>query len=356
MAFHPSKKFSFNQEVFPLRISAFVLRIIRQVVRDKRTLALILLAPLLILTMLWLVFDSDAYQPKIGIVYQQPGHQEIFKDSDLKTFKSEKSAMHSLKNGDLDGYLLFSAKPNLVLEGSDPTRNQSVMKEIKDILSSANPAANAPKMSIDYLYGSKDMGQFDSFGPVLLGFFCFFFVFLISGVSFLRERTSGTLERLLASPLKIWEMVISYVLGFGVFMIIQASLISLYAIYVLDMVMAGSFWNVLLIILLLSLTALTLGILLSAFARNELQMMQFIPLVIVPQIFFSGLFNLDTISDWLSWIGPITPLYYAAEALKDVMIRGYSFTDILTPVLVLFGFSLLFILLNIAALKKYRKV
>jgi ABC-2 type transport system permease protein len=96
--------------------------------------------------------------------------------------------------------------------------------------------------------------------------------------------------------------------------------------------------------------------LLSAFAKNELQMMQFIPIVVVPQIFFSGLFNLDTISEWLSWIGPITPLYYAADALRDVMIRGYGFSDLLFNLGVLAGFSLLFITLNVAALKKYRKI
>ncbi|RLQ93441.1 ABC transporter permease [Falsibacillus albus] len=340
-----------------MRISAFVLRIIQQVIRDKRTLALILLAPLLILTMLWLVFDSDKYDPKVGMVFSQPQQEKMIKHDDFKVYDSEAKARKAVKDGKLDGFVQLDQKPKLVVEGSDPTVNQLVMKKAQEALaSSQSGTAAAPKLKIDYVYGSKDMGQFDSFGPVLLGFFCFFFVFLISGVSFLRERTSGTLERLLASPLRIWEMVISYVLGFGVFTIVQATLISWYAIYVLKMMMVGSFFNVLLIILLLSFTALTLGILLSAFARNELQMMQFIPLVVVPQVFFSGLFNLDTISDWLSWIGPITPLYYAADALKNIMIRGFSVGDISYDILILAGFSILFILLNIAALKTYRKV
>ncbi len=182
----------------------------------------------------------------------------------------------------------------------------------------------APKLKIDYLHGSSDMGTFDYFGPVLLGFFVFFFVFLIAGVSFLRERTTGTLERLLASPLRKWEIVMGYVVGFGIFTMIQSTIIAAYAIYVLGMMMEGAFGYVLLITLLLALTALTLGILLSSFANNELQMMQFIPIIVIPQIFFSGLFNLDTISKWLSWVGPFTPLYYAADALRDIMVRGYG--------------------------------
>ena len=137
---------------------------------------------------------------------------------------------------------------------------------------------------------------------------------------------------------------------------IQATIIASYAIYVLGMMMEGAFIYVLVITLLLSLTALTLGVLLSAFANNELQMIQFIPLVIVPQIFFSGLFNLETISDYVSWIGPLTPLYYGAEALRNVMIRGYGWGEISFDLLMLAGFSLLFMILNILALKKYRSI
>ncbi|WP_245243424.1 ABC transporter permease, partial [Mesobacillus selenatarsenatis] len=211
-------------------------------------------------------------------------------------------------------------------------------------------------LAVDYLHGSEDMGQFDYFGPVLLGFFAFFFVFIISGISFLRERTSGTLEKLLSSPLRKWEIVVGYVLGFGLFTMLQATLIAWYAIYVLGMLMEGSFIYVLMITLMLSMTALTLGTLLSAFANNEFQMIQFIPIIIVPQFFFSGLINLDTISDWLSWLGPITPLYYAAEALRDIMVRGYGWDAIYGNMLMLAGFSALFIFLNILALRKHRAV
>lgn len=122
------------------------------------------------------------------------------------------------------------------------------------------------------------------------------------------------------------------------------------------MMMEGSFLYGILIILALSFTALTLGILISSFANNELQMIQFIPLIVVPQVFFSGLFNLETISNWLSWIGPMTPLYYAAGALRDVMVRGYGFAEIYPEILILVGFSSLFMILNIIALRKYRKI
>jgi ABC-2 type transport system permease protein len=120
--------------------------------------------------------------------------------------------------------------------------------------------------------------------------------------------------------------------------------------------MTGSFGYVMLITLLLSMTALTLGTLLSAFATNELQMIQFIPLIIVPQVFLSGLFPLDTLPQWLQRVGYATPIYYGSEALMGIMIRGKGWSDIALDVYVLIGFSLLFMLLNVLALRKHRKM
>lgn len=342
-----------------MRIMALVRRILKQIIRDKRTMALLIMAPILVLTMLHLVFNGESYTPKVGFVDLPAPLTELLDENEatIKEYESLNQAKSALKERDIDGYISMSGTSlELTLEGSDPTINGATMKWLQESLASIQPDSSAVKLEVDYLHGASNMNQFDSFGPVLLGFFIFFFVFLIAGVSFLRERTTGTLERLLCSPLRKWEIVAGYVIGFGLFTMIQATIIASYAIYVLGMMMEGAFGYVLVITLLLSLTALTLGVLLSAFANNELQMIQFIPLVIVPQIFFSGLFNLETISDYLSWIGPLTPLYYGADALRNVMIRGYGWGDISFDLFMLAGFSILFMILNILALKKYRSI
>ncbi|MBG9653999.1 ABC transporter permease [Cytobacillus firmus] len=342
-----------------MRITALVIRILRQIVRDKRTMALLILAPILVMTMLHLVFNGDEYTPKIGLVNlpEKIEAQLNLEHAKLEHYETEKLAKKDLSAKKLDAYLMFDQMPpSVVLEGSDPSVNGAVMRWVQGALKPLQPSGGNQEIKTDYLFGSGDMGQFDYFGPVLLGFFVFFFVFLIAGVSFLRERTTGTLERLLTSPLRKWEIVAGYIMGFGIFTMIQAAIIAWYAIYVLGMLMEGSFGYVLLITLLLSLTALTLGILLSSFANNELQMIQFIPIIVVPQIFFSGLFNLETISEWLSWVGPFTPLYYAAEALRNVMVRGFGWDMIYKDLLMLLAFSLLFMVLNIAALRRYRKI
>ncbi len=338
-----------------MRIIAVVLRILRQFVRDKRTMALMIVAPVLILTMLSLVFNGEDLELKIGTV-DVPDQlvQRLEQDTvNISVVDPNEQIDQLVKDEGFDAIIDFSSeRKTLYLEGSDPTVNRAVLELVKGSQASGSTEGD---LTVTYTYGSSDMTSFDHFGPVLVGFFIFFFVFLIAGVSFLRERTQGTLERLLASPIRRWELVAGYVIGFGLFTMFQSAIIALYSIYVIDLKMEGSFIYVLLVTLLLALSALTLGILLSAFAKNELQMIQFIPLVVVPQLFFSGLFNLDTISDYLSWIGPLTPLYYGADALRDVMIRGYGITEIWIDLLMLVGFSLMFITVNIFALKKHRR-
>ncbi|MBY0013592.1 ABC transporter permease [Paenibacillus typhae] len=345
-----------------MKIRAITLRILRQFIHDKRTMALMFIAPLLVLSLMSLVFNGDAYKPTIGVT----GGAAVFasaleaQDAAVTDFTTAEQGKAALKDGDIDALItLEGTSPAVKLEGSNPTANRAVLLALQEALLQLHPAGSGQgeiRPDISYLYGAEDMTTIDRFGPIMIGVFIFFFVFLIAGVSFLRERTTGTLERLLSTPLKRWEIVIGYVCGFGIFTVVQALLISWFSIQVLGIMMAGSFGYVLLITLLLAITALTLGTLLSAFAGNELQMIQFIPLVIVPQIFLSGLFPLDTLPLWLQRVGLATPIYYGAQALMDIMIRGKGWSAIALDAYVLVGFSLLFMVLNVLALRKHRRM
>jgi len=212
------------------------------------------------------------------------------------------------------------------------------------------------KIETNYVYGNKDTVFFDVLSPILVGFFVFFFVFIISGIGLLRERTTGTLERLLSTPIRRGEIVTAFLAGYGMFAVIQTVIVVFYSINVLGIVLVGSIWNVLLINLLLALVALSLGILLSTFAASEFQMMQFIPIAVVPQIFFAGIFPLEGMADWLQVIAKVFPMYYAGNALRGVMYKGFSFYEISGDLLALVIFAGIFILLNIFSLKKYRKL
>lgn len=160
----------------------------------------------------------------------------------------------------------------------------------------------------------------------------------------------------MSTPIKRVEVIIGYLIGYGIFAVIQTIIIVLYSISVLDITLVGSIWNVILINLILALVALSLGILLSTFAASEFQMMQFIPIVIVPQVFFGGLFSFEGMADWLKIISKIMPIYYGADALKGVMYKGWGFGDIVWDLFALVIFAAIFVVLNIFALKKYRKL
>ncbi|WAH36073.1 ABC transporter permease [Alicyclobacillus dauci] len=343
-----------------MRVRALVIRICRQFLHDKRTLALMFAAPLLILTLVSLVFNGSTVHPKIGLVDVPTAMtQRLSQENvDLSTYSSATSALDALKKQTIDAYIdVHNGTPHVMLEGSDPTKNKTILLDIQKVAQSTTGLENRQiQPDVAYLYGSANMSTFDNFGPVLIGFFAFFFVFLIAGISFLKERTTGTLERLVATPIKRFEIVLGYVVGFGIFTTIQAVLIAWFSVDVLGMMMAGGLINLLLTTFLLSMTALTFGVFLSSFANSEFQMIQFIPIVIVPQVFFSGLFNIDTMAPWLRWLSKIMPLHYGADAMRNVMIRGKGFTDIAVDLAVLLGLSIVFMILNVVTLRKYRKV
>jgi len=340
-----------------MRINAIVTRIIRQFFRDKRTLALLIFAPILILTLMNFVFTNNEASVNIGIENEQIEEMLSYMESDKNIYvMTKKEAEEKFKEKDLDAYITKeSSKINILLNGSDSSISSQVVKDIQSAIKKNVPAQmNSLELKIDSYYGSDDMNTLDYLGPLLIGFFIFFFVFLISGVSFLRERTTGTLERLLATPIRRYEVVLGYLIGFGVFTILQSAIISAYSIWVLEIYNVGNIGLILVISIVIALCALSFGMFISAFANNELQVIQFIPIVIVPQAFFAGIFPIRDMEEALQILSKCMPLTYAGEALRDVMTCGASLYDVAPNLLVLLGFTVVFGVLNVFALKKHR--
>ncbi|MCM3747747.1 ABC transporter permease [Paenibacillus pasadenensis] len=369
-----------------MRIRSIALRIARQFRNDRRTLALLFVAPLFILSLFFFIFKDQPAKPVIGLTVGETASsaqqlqqaEQRLQQAGARTlsYKDEDAGRTALADGSLDALVIVKppgGPSEIVLEGTDPSRSRAAMSLLQGVLSgsTATPTdssngnthaetdhsnGNAPSPHISYLHGDGSMTLFDSIGPVLIGLFSFFFVFLLAGVSFLRERTTGTLERLLATPVRRTEVVLGYLAGFGLFAAVQAALIAAFATSVLGLRLEGSIWLLLLVNIMLSFTALTLGTLLSTYAGSEFQIIQFIPVVIVPQVFFSGLFRLDGMPDWLQLLQSVMPIYYGADVLRGVMLRGEGWTESLPGLSVLFGFSAVFALLNVLALKKQRSI
>ncbi|AMM94729.1 ABC transporter permease [Peribacillus simplex] len=336
-----------------MRIASLVTRITQQMRRDRRTLALFFLAPLLILTLMYFIFDTEASDLKIVVTGSNEAMVKALKQADFQVTAAEEFSQGKMIENDTDGWLqVENGKIKLTLLNDEPSRAKAVQMQMMQGLQ--GDGKNTPSIEKQYVYGDAKTKGFDTFSPMLVSFFVFFFVFLIAGIALLKERTSGTLERLLATPIKRYEIVAGYVIGYGIFALVQTLIVVLYAVNVLDIVLVGSIWLVLLTNILVALVALSLGTLLSSFATSEFQMVQFIPLVIVPQVFFTGIFPLDGMADWLQKIGKVMPLYYASDAMNGIMYKGFTFNEVLLDLLILLAFSVVFITINIISLKKYR--
>lgn len=372
-------------EVMAMRTRAITGRIMNQLRRDKRTLALVIIAPLIVLSLVYFILDTGTTSYNIGIINSSTKlEQQIKKNDDyditVKKYSVKSDALDAIKSGDIIAAVdanKDSSRVKIYLDGSnssDAARVKGVITQstadvvkkamkskISDIkkATAAIPAASSvsidyiePDVTTDYIYGKSDGTLFDNYGVLLIGIIIFFFVFLIAGINFLDERTGGTLERLLSTPVRIGEIIGGYVLGFGILATVQTIVVSLFVVYILGLDIGGSIWYILLINLLTSLTALTLGMLLSTLATSQFQMIQFIPLVILPQVFLCGLFQLS--GGW-DIAGHFMPLYYTCDALTQVGMRGGGMSDIWIDCLVLLGCGALFMTMNIAFLNRQRR-
>jgi len=340
-----------------MRIKAMVIRILNQLRHDKRTLALILLAPLLLLTMIFFILDSSTTDLTVGIINAPQQYIDNLYENNISTIRcSESEAMQMIEGKKIIAAVeMAGGKLYIKLDGGNSTKAGSAlasMEAAKKNMTSPTERYDL-KTDVKYVYGASDLSTFDNFGSLLIGFIVFFFTFLISGISFLQERTTGTLEKLLSTPIKRWEIVTGYVLGFGVVAIIQSAIITFFVIFVLNIMMIGSIWLVLLITLLSAMVALAFGILMSTAATSEFQMIQFIPIIVVPQVFFTGLFDLSP--GW-TLVGKFMPLYYVADALDKVMIRGSGLDSILSDILILLSLTILCMVINTILLKRYRRI
>lgn len=326
----------------PHRIRAVARRIAQQFRRDRRSLGLLIGAPILVLSLVGALWGTSTASRTIRLVVVTDGVPAAAVETfvaplrrsgslDISTATAD-DALQQLRDGRTDAVLRFRQLPvTLTVEGSDPLRTPATLQAIQSALLGAAPQAAGVvggAVRIVYLYGGPDYSLLDYLAPLLIGLFAFFFTFILSAVAFLRERTSGTLERLLATPLARGELVLGYLAGFSLFALVQAVLIIAFTVLVLRVRYTGTVGAIFLIEAFLVVVSVALGLFISAFARTELQAVQFIPIVLLPQVFLSGLLvPVEQLPEALRPISVVLPLTYANEALRGVMIRGLPLGD-----------------------------
>jgi len=345
--------------------------------RDRRTLALLFVAPIVILGLLGYLMRGSSSVPEVGVANEDAGPAGGLVAAELKqsihikaTDVDASQGDAKLRNGSLVAYIVFppdfsqkaaagTVSPELHLEGSQPGEDAPVIQALQQAMTLLTAQVAGRSVSFQprviYLYGGSNYDTLDYFGAAFVGLVVFFLVFVITIVSFLNERSQGTLERLMASPLRRGEIVLGYMLGFTVLALVQAAEVLVFALAILKIQNHG---NVLLIFgmeALMAIAAVNLGIFLSMFARSEFQAVQFIPLVVVPQMLLSGIiFPVSSEPTVLQYLSNVLPLTYAVNGMRDIMVKGADLTwsALQLDAAVVAGFCILLIVAGTATLRR----
>ncbi len=366
-------------------------RVINQIRADRRTMALMVVVPVVLLSFLGILIRSEQGTLAVAIVNNDAGFSlagtsvnlgdrliavmQSFSEFDTRSLTADE-AQRQIKAGKVDAVITVgpdftqsviqtrALALHIEYEGSNPmiaerlnTMFERVALQAANTLalagspaaaSASSPAADfTTTLDATYLHGGPQYDTLDYMAPALIGFFVFFFVFLLTCISFLRERVAGTLERLQATPIRPHEIIIGYMLGFLVFGLLQGVVTLLFTVFVLDIHYAGNLLNIFVVEALLVVLSVNLGIFLSTFAQNEFQVLQFIPLVITSQGLLGGvIWQVADMPRWLQPIAEVMPLTNATRALRAVMITGDSLLDVWRSLLVLVAFAVTVVFLS----------
>ncbi len=372
------------------RIMAVVRRVSRDVANDKRTLAMLFIAPIFAMTVFGLAFSGDVEGVDVAVVNQDQGFtttpgnttylsEKIISNLDTKVLNirnisNPNEARQKVVDGQASAVIIFPENftQNAVLKTQDPSYpdsaeilvqgddsitniKNSILKTVNEALSDTmtqegiTPALN---ITSDPIYG-KDAEFIDFFVPGILAFVVFLLTTLLTLITFVGERSNGTLERVMASPITEGEVVTGYAITFGILGMIQVAFLLIIAIVFFNIMVVGNVLLAFLTVAILSLVSLSLGILLSSLAKRPEQVIQFIPFVVLPAFLLSGIFwPLQAIPDWLRPLSYLVPPTYAVEACRAVMLKGWGLDRIWPDIMALLIFAILFLALATWSLKR----
>ena len=372
---------------------AVTVRILQQFRHDPRTVVMFIFAPILVLWLFSVMLNSPAYHPIIaGVNLPSDLITAIEAQDATYVAMNEDEADQLLSSGEIDAVCtLDRSRLSVRVEGANPSKTGAVMNvvraavkeytliereqlqadiesrlaearsQMEDLTESLGsvPVTMLPEIpdldtivtefaptiadiEVNYLHGSDAWGTFDFFGPVFIGIFIFMFVFITSGMSLVTERLGGTMERLLATPIRPWQLVLGFSLGFAVISLIQAVIVLWACITLIGFPNEGPLWLVVVVTFSMALVSLNLGLLASALARTPFQVIQLLLLLVMPQILLSGIFDLSAAPLWMQVLSQCFPITHGAEALRSIMLRGAEFGEVAPNLGILWGFVLAF--------------
>nr|WP_319373315.1 ABC transporter permease [uncultured Methanobacterium sp.] len=375
------------------RIMAVSRRVFRDVANDKRSLAMLFLAPIFAMCVFGVAFSGDVEGVNVIIVNQDQGFtppmgnttylsETIISHMDTKVLNIQNSdnvdeARQKVTDGQASAVIIFpenftrnavsktqnSSYPDsgqIIIQGDDSITNikNAILKTVNQALSDTMAAEGvnpALKVISEPIYG-QDADFIDFFVPGILAFVVYLLTTILTLITFVGERSNGTLERVLATPVTEGEVVTGYAITFGTLGVIQVALLLAIAILVFNIMVVGNVLLAFLAVAILAVTCQALGILLSSMAKRPEQAIQFFPFVVLPAFLLSGVFwPIQAIPEWLRPFSYLVPPTYAVDACRAVMLKGWGLEKIWPDLAALVLFAILFLGLAVWSLKRGKK-
>jgi ABC-2 type transport system permease protein len=364
-------------------------RVFRDLKNDKRSLALIIIAPIFVMFVFGLAFSGEVKNVKVVVVNGDEGAAAaggstvsladgIISNLDTETLSIEyaddrDAALAKVENGDAYAAIIFpanftsnalssiqdrgsgsSADIELLLDKSNINVANAITKAVNEaLLATMDQAGMETPVKVDTVAVFGQNAKFmDFFVPGIMAFAVYMITTLLTLVTFVGERTSGTLQRMLATTLNEREIVMGYAGAFSIIGIGQAILLLLVGILVFDITVVGNVLLAFLVIALLAIVSQALGILLSSTAKREAQAIQVLPFVVLPAFLLAGIFwPIEAIPAWLRPLSYLVPPTYAVDASRAVMLKGYGIGKIWIDIVVLLAMAAFFLTLAVMSLK-----
>lgn len=375
------------------RVMAVSRRVFRDVANDKRSLAMLFLAPIFAMCVFGVAFSGDVEGVNVIIINQDQGFtppmgnttylsETIISHLDTKVLNIQNSdnideARQKVADGQAAAVIIFpenftrnavsktqnSSYPDsgqIIIQGDDSITNikNAILKTVNQALSDTMTAEGvnpALKVTSEPIYG-QDAEFIDFFVPGILAFVVYLLTTILTLITFVGERSNGTLERVLATPVTEGEVVTGYAITFGTLGIVQVALLLAIAILVFNIMVVGNVLLAFLAVAILAVTCQALGILLSSLAKRPEQAIQFFPFVILPAFLLSGVFwPIQAIPEWLRPFSYLVPPTYAVDACRAVMLKGWGIEKIWPDLVALILFAILFLGLAVWSLKRGKK-
>lgn len=357
------------------RTFAVAKKVLRGLRHDPRSIALMLFAPILAMTIFGFAFGTDIAHVPVAIVNEDEGPlAQRFLDNldeeaiDARVYSSVQQAERDLEEAEVRAIIHFdpgfsadvqrgNGTLDLRVDGSNAQYVAHIARHLQLALQKTVSSAGARLpvnvvTTYEYAEGARYV---DFFVPGIMAFAAMAFTTLLTLLTFVSERTSGTLSRLLVTPVTGAEIVLGYALAFGLVASIQAVILISVALLVFHALLVGSLVLAFLVVILIAIDAMSLGILLSAAARREIQAVQMFPIVLFPTFLLSGIFvPVESLPKWLAPFAWAIPPTYAVSAERDIMLRGWGLEHVWWQLAALVGFGLLFLTIAAVSLDRQR--